>query len=234
MSLKTYIDYRSYEEHVAEAVPTGAYDLKAREILLDGKNNWQLNYYNKKFVGYENEIYYLEKNISDINDENQKYKLKIDNLREEIDNENKSNEKDSNEKESIEKKSIKNQRLNQINNEKIEKLIENIYDNDNIIKNIQVKLEKLKYNYSISESEYYNLKRARREYIQTHDLEYLRKAVHYICSYADMLRYGSKYKAPYYNHPLEYKDSPFNIERTNIMNQIAYEDPSKIFDLEIW
>jgi hypothetical protein len=95
-------------------------------------------------------------------------------------------------------------------------------EDQNLIEN-----EKLHdYNYAeyVGSFEYNGIKRAQYEYKKTHDIEYLRKAVHYVCEHADKLRYGSKYIAPYPGHLLDKSNSPFSLEETEIINRIAMND----------
>jgi hypothetical protein len=91
---------------------------------------------------------------------------------------------------------------------------------------LQNELNDLEYRGMVSKNEYYGLRRAKYDYNKTKDIEYLRKSVHFICAYADKLRYGNNYIAPYLGHPLDANTSPFSSETTYLMNRRAYIDNS--------
>jgi len=228
MSNNKYIDNRSYEEHVIEAKPTGAYNYKVRDILLDERSHWQNKNYTQKWEGYSRacQEHELNKQKNDL----KSFKEKVDNCRNKID--------EFNEK-------LKESKMTEIEKNKINKLIETqskmiedyIDEINTLEQSVKINQQKLDHDLYmdwISRCEYYNLGRASREYRQNHDLEYLCKAVHYICSYADKLRYGSKYCAPYFQHPLEMDNSPFSYEVTARMNHVVHIEPEKMLDLDNW
>lgn len=271
MSINNYIDNRSYNELVAEAKPTGAYDHVVRNILVDERFKWENKYYTRKWEWYSIEPIKMEieklkkelktlkdkvdtnRNIIDelnpnmdefseeyrnedeeeFDDEDEDFSLANDiNLKKNVKKDNKKEVKSEVKKGELSEKEIKKMVL------KSEKIIsdsiDQIKDIENKIKSKEKELNDQTYLEWICRSEYNSLGRATRDYRQTHDLQYLRKAVHSICSYADKLRYGSKYVAPYYKHPLAQEDSPFCKEVTWRMNQIVYEDPRKALDLDNW
>lgn len=183
-------------------------------IDQDMKRQGEFKLYQGKCEYYEAEKMKLVNNIQTVETQIDSLKSKVDNARETID---KNQEKISEAKKSTEadKKQIK-QMIDQI--PKLEKVIS---ENIDEIQELEKDLVTLKKELSDHEwmeichrHEFYGLSRARNEYFQNHDLEYLRKAVHAVCSYADRLRYGSKYVAPYKGHPLEEKESPFSEDVT--------------------
>jgi len=272
MSINKYIDNRSYDELVAEAKPTGAYDHVVRNILFDERNRWEHKYYTRKWEWYsiepiEMEIEKLTKELKSLKDKvdtnrniidelnpnmneyDEEYKNEDDqeydeetedyystnndiNLKKNVKKDNKKEEKQEIKKGQLSEKEIKKMIL------KSEKIISDSIDQIKVVEDKIVTKEKelkdLTYLEWICRSEYNSLGRATRDYRQNHDLEYLRKAVHSICSYADSLRYGSKYVAPYYKHPLAQEDSPFSEEVTWLMNRIVYENPRNSLDLDNW
>jgi hypothetical protein len=72
----SYIDNRSYEEHVAEATPTGAYELIVNSIMVDSTRS-DMNLYREPFVWYETELGCLSNLIK--NDESELKKIKMQN-----------------------------------------------------------------------------------------------------------------------------------------------------------
>jgi hypothetical protein len=229
----SYIDNRSYEEHVAEATPTGAYELIVNSIVVDSTRS-DMNLYREPFVWYETELGCLRNLIKNDECEVKKIKMQIDESRGKID---KNIERINNivkkmqDKESkvsdTEKKDYKV--MNDMN-KKLDMDVSNLIDQISIIEQKiiteQNQLFNLEYREMVSKNEYYGLRRAKNEYNKTKDIEYLRKAVHFICAYADKLRYGNNYIAPYLGHPLDLNNSPFSAETTYLMNRRAYIDYS--------
>ncbi len=212
--VKSYIDTRPFEEFVKDAQPTGAYDGIAFMIDQDMKRQGEFKLYQGKCEYYEGEKMKLVNNIQTVENEINSIKSRIDKARETIDD---NQLKISEAKKSTEadKKQIK-QMIDQI--PKLEKIIS---ENIDEIQELEQDLVTLKKELSEHEwmevcyrHEFYGLSRVRNEYFKSKDLEYLRKGVHAVCSYADQLRYGSKYVAPYKGHPLKESESPFSEDVT--------------------
>jgi hypothetical protein len=222
-----YIDNRSYEELVEASSPTGAYDNIVFTIRSDKNKNSR--YSESKLYQGKFEYYEVEGAILKINFENSKkdlsdIKIKIDQSRDNLDEANKKNIglKSKSSLTESEKKEIKILTTKISNLEDfISSSIDDIPYIESIIEVNKDKLEKYQWNEFIARDEYYGLRRAHKEYFQTNDLEYLRKAVHMTCSYSDKLRYGSKYIAPYKDHLLNESESPFSPEQTYRMNYSA-------------
>ena len=220
MSINNY----SYEERVKTSIPTGAYDNIVYMIRADKKKNGEYKLYKDKFEYYEvdgiilkNNLERNEKNLIDL-------KKKIDESRDSLD---KAVEKNIELKKrqvltDIEKKIIKDLTMNISKLEKdISKYIDEIPILESIIVSDKDKYQKYNLEKSFARVEYYNLRRAHNQYFKSNDLDYLRKAVHLTCSYADKLRYGRKYIAPYKGHPLKDDESPFSPEQTYQINYNA-------------
>jgi cell division protein FtsB len=219
---KSYIDNRSYEQFVDAAKPTGAYDSKVFMIHSDFQRRGEFKLYQDKYEYYENEKNIIKSKIETLEKEIKTLKSKIDSNRdliEEYTNKISQSKSDADKKE-IKLLTDKIPKLEQSINDAIEELPEM----ETELKDLNKKLSDHEWMEFAGRSEYYSLYRARNEYFQTKDIEYLRKAVHAICSYADSLRYGSKYVAPYKGNPLDVKTSPFSEDVTLRLNkQSDYE-----------
>jgi len=188
MAVKTYIDNRTYEQLVED---------------------------------YESEKIKLQNEIKKTETEIETLKSRVDNARDQIDKntekiseiKTKSNVTEA-EKKEAKLLSDKIPKLEQ----QISECIDEIAELEPVLKDLTKELEHHEWMEICSRTEFYCLSRARNEYFKTGDIQYLRKAVHSICSYADSLRYGSKYVAPYKGHPLEYDNSPFSEDATDRMN----------------
>jgi hypothetical protein len=225
--MNSYIDTKSYEDHVSEAKPTGGYEHIVQRVLANERSHWSHSIYTGEYSYYPVTKGRIEYSIHQNNLLIKSLKDKIDKMREKIDN---TKDRMS---ELVEKKleNSSDMKILQSTFEKIPEFEEQInewiqeilYTEDqNLIEN-----EKLHdYNYAeyVGSFEYNGIKRAQYEYKKTHDIEYLRKAVHYVCEHADKLRYGSKYIAPYPGHLLDKSNSPFSLEETEIINRIAMND----------
>lgn len=214
---KSYIKDCSFEQFVAETIPTGAYDNIVFTIHSDFKNQNESKIYEKKYEYYENTKNIMKVNIEDLEKEMNTLKSKIDTNRDFIEEYSNKISKLSNS--DIDKKEIKQltekiKKLQQTINDAIEELPEM----ETNLKDLNNKLTKHEWMEITGQKEYNMLRRARNDYFQTQDIEYLRKSVHAICSYADCMRYGSKYIAPYKDHPLDLMNSPFSVDVTNRMN----------------
>jgi len=222
-----YIDNRSYEELVEASNPTGAYDNIVFIIRSDRNRNSRYSeskLYQGKFEYYEVEGAILKKNYENSKKDLSDIKIKIDQSRDNLEeaNEKVIGLKSKSSLTESEKKEIKilSEKISKLD-DAISKYIDDIPYIESIIEVDKDKLEKYQWNEFIARSEYFRLCRAHKEYFQTNDLEYLRKAVHMICSYSDKLRHGSKYIAPYKGHLLKESESPFSPEQTNRMNYSA-------------
>ena len=214
---KSYIKNFSYEEFVAEAVPTGAYDKTVFMIHSDFNNHGGFKLYEKKYEYYDNTKIMIKLKIEALEKEMNTLKSKIDTNRdliEEYSNNISKLSNSDNDKKEIKTLTEKIKKFEQIINDAIEELPE-IETN---LKYLNKKLSNHEWMEITGQKEYNMLRRARDEYFQTQDIQYLRKAVHAICSYADSLRYGSKYVAPYKDHPLDIMNSPFSEDVTKQMN----------------
>jgi len=223
-----YIDNRSYEELVETSTPTGAYDNIVYMIRADKKRNGEYKLYKGAFEYYELDSAILKNNL----ERNERYlidlKKKIDESRNSLDvaNEKITKLKNKGSLTESEKKEIK------ILTIKISNLEENISEGideipilESTIVSDKDEIEKFKWKEYVARYEYYGLRRAHDEYFKSNNLDYLRKAVHMICSYSDKLRYGNSYVAPYKGHILKQSDSPFSPEQTHRMNYSAeYSD----------
>jgi len=225
--MNSYIDTRSYEEHVLNAEPTGGYEHIVQNVLANERSNWNHSTYSGEYSYYPVTKGRIEQSIYENNSSIKSLKDKIDKIREKIDT---TKDRMS---ELIEKKLENSSDMKIIQStfakipefeDQINEMIQEILDTEdlNLIEN-----EKLHdYNYSeyVGSFEYNGLKRAQYEYKKSGDLTYLRKAVHYICSHADKLRYGSKYVAPYPGHLLDKSNSIFSPEETDRRNRMCVND----------
>jgi hypothetical protein len=214
---KSYIKNCSYEQFVAEAVPTGAYDNVVFMIHSDFNNHGGFKLYENKYEYYDNTKYMIKGDIEDLEKEINTLKSKIDtnrNFIEEYSNKISKLSNSDDDKKEIKQLTEKIQKLEHIINDAIEELP----DMETNLIDLKKQLSNHEWMEIVGRREYNSLRRARDEYFQTQDIEYLRKAVHAICSYADCLRYGSKYVAPYKDHPLDVMNSPFSVDVTNRMN----------------
>jgi len=225
--MNSYIDTKSYEDHVLETIPTGGYEHIIRSILANEASHWENSTYSGEYSYYPVTKGRIEHSIYQNNLLIRSLKDKIDKMRDKIEN---TKDKMS---ELIEKKleNSSDMKILQSTFEKIPEFEEQInewiqeilYTEDqNIIEN--QKLQDYNYSEYVGSFEYNGIKRAQYDYKKNRDLTYLRKAVHYICSHADKLRHGSKYIAPYPGHLLDKSNSPFSPEETERMNRIAMND----------
>jgi hypothetical protein len=214
---KSYINNRSYEQFVDEAVPTGAYDSTVFMIHSDFTNRGNSKLYEKKYEYYDNTKYMLKGDIEDLEKEIKILKSKIDTNRdliEEYSNKISKLSNSDNDKKEIKQLTEKIHKLEHSINDAIDELP----DMEASLKDLNKKLSDHEWMEIVGRMEYNSLRRAHTEYFKTQDIHYLRKAVHAICSYGDRLRYGSKYVAPYKGHPLDIMNSPFSEDVTRRMN----------------
>jgi len=222
--MNSYIDTRSYEEHVLNTEPTGSYEHIIQNILANERSRWEHSIYNGEYSYYPITKAKIQQNIHENDSLIKSHKDKIDKMREKIDTtKNRMSEliekklENSSEMKILQSTFVKIPELE----EQINGWIQEILDAED---QILVEKEKLHdYNYAeyVGSFEYNGIKRAQYEYKKNHDLKYLRKAIHYICSHADKLRYGSKYIAPYPGHLLDNSNSPFSPEETDRRNRMV-------------
>jgi hypothetical protein len=221
--MNSYIDTKSYEDHVSEAKPTGGYEQIVQRILANERSDWSHSIYNSEYSYYpitkakiEQAIYKNNSIVRSLKEKIDTTRKKIDDTKERVEELIKQQSENSSEMKKLQAIFVKIPELEEQINEWIQEIL---YAEDQL----QVEKEKLHdYNYAeyVGSFEYNGIKRAQYEYKKTHDVEYLRKAVHYICEHADKLRYGSKYIAPYYGHLLDKSNSPFSPEETERRNRI--------------
>ena len=226
-NIDNYIEKRSYEELVEASDPTGAYDNVVSTIRSDKMRYGRYSdskLYQGKFEYYQVEGATLRNNLESNKSLLSNLKKKVDEARNSVDE---INEKINELKEkpsltTTQNKELKDLTMKVYNLEKaIPEYIDEICELEQVVVYDKDKFEKYQWKEYIARGEYFRLSRAHSEYFKTNDLEYLRKAVHMICTYSDKLRYGSKYIAPYKGHPLKEKDSPFSPEETARMNYNA-------------
>lgn len=225
--MNSYIDTRSYEEHVLNAEPTGGYEHIVQNILANERSNWNHSIYIGEYSYYpvtkariEQAIYKNNLLVKSLKEKIDTTRKKIDDTKERVEELIKQQLENSSEMKKLQIIFAKIPELEEQINEWIQEILDT--EDQNLIEN-----EKLHdYNYAeyVGSFEYNSIKRAQYEYKKTHDVEYLRKAIHYVCSHADKLRYGSKYIAPYPGHLLDKSNSPFSLEETERINRIAMND----------
>lgn len=208
-----------YNDIILKSHPTGAYTHIVNLILSDERSNWSHDIFSEEYTGLEVPIARLNMDIKESNKELNTYKSQIDGLREKIDK-----------LEKLEKKPKDYVKLINSYNDNVNNLIENIFNIEGYIEEINKKKNDFELDHVISLNEHRLLRIARNNYKKHKNLDYLIKDVHYHCALSDQYRYGIKYVAPYKDHLLKYESAPFNNETVDRMNYKArdfeYVDPN--------
>jgi chromosome segregation ATPase len=226
------MNIKSYEDYINATEPTGAYENTVHMITVDATRS-DFKLYEQPFEWYEYEDAILTAKVNNTEKKIVSTKTLIDTKRINVDTNTErlevllKKEKETGKISKDETNEIKTIKLNNHKlDEQITQLIEELPEIEKQLIIEKDKLDTFTYKKYIAKNEYYSLSRAKKDYRRDHDINYLRKAVHYICSTADRHRYGDKYIAPYPGHPIDENNSPFTPEVTWRMNRIAYGDNS--------